>query len=134
MKGFLDVQTWFRTGDIEEAAWLLMWNPVILARSIFDQKYSGDGNRVRNMLRTKRIGAKHICFAEEDDVFLERLAKNGKPNCQSVENSEIEVDTVSWVGKALGSRRNPDYHSLIDDVAARARNGKASNTQCRRWR
>lgn len=108
-----------------------MWNPVISDRSSFDQKYSDDVNRILNMLRSsdmqlKRIGAKRVYFAEKDDVLLERLAKELQANYQSVENSEIEVDTVSWMVKALGSARNSKYRPLIEEVAAQARSRKVA--------
>jgi hypothetical protein len=107
------------------------WNPVISNRSTFDQNYPDDVSRVLNMLRAsdmqlKRIGAKRVYFAEKDAILLDRLAKELRANYQNVEDNEIEVDTVSWMVKALGSARNPSYRPLIEEVATKARSRKVA--------
>jgi hypothetical protein len=103
------------------------WNPVIANRATFDPQYSDDVNRIRNMLKSddmqlKRIGAKRIYFANQDDILLEVLSKELQTNYQKAEGEDI--DAVAWMVKALGHAKNPKYRPLIEEIAIKAKDKK----------
>lgn len=103
------------------------WNPVIANRATFDPKYSDDVNRIMNMLRSddlwlKRIAAKRIYFANQDEVLLDLLAKELKATYTQVDPAYS--DAYAWMAKALGNVKNPKYRAIIEEMATRSTDAK----------
>ncbi|MBS0309479.1 MAG: hypothetical protein JSS58_11005 [Proteobacteria bacterium] len=107
-----------------------VWNPIISNRANFDPKNSDEANRVLNMLRAddfalKKIGAKRVYFATQDDAVLEVLAQNLRANY--MRNDRVYSDDIAWMVKALGMARNPKYRPLIEEVASKAPDTKVAD-------
>ncbi|TCS36247.1 hypothetical protein EDC30_10764 [Paucimonas lemoignei] len=106
------------------------WNPIISNRASFDPRYSDDVNRVMNMLKSddpllKRVAAKRIYFAHQDDVLLELLAKDLKAAYPKADTTYS--DATSWMVKALGNAKNPKYRPLIQEIAGNSRDSKVAS-------
>ncbi len=105
------------------------WNPIISNRATFDSRYSDDVNRVRNMLMSndlmlKRLAAKRVYFAHQDDVLLELLADSLRATY--VNPPTAESDAVAWLVKALGNARKEKYLTLIEEVAAKTKDNRVA--------
>jgi hypothetical protein len=103
------------------------WNPIISNRATFDLQYSDDVNRILNMLRSddpwlKRVAAKRIYFANQDEVLLDMLAKELK--AAYVQNNSTYTDVTAWMVKALGNAKHPKYRPLIEEVLVRSTESK----------
>jgi hypothetical protein len=114
----------FAAAALEDQPLYEKWNPIISNRASFDPKYSDDVNRVMNMLRSddlmlKRVAAKRVFFANQDDMLLEMLAKDVRAN-YAITDPKLS-DAVAWMVKALGNARKEQYKPLLQEVLAKAK-------------
>lgn len=108
---------------LEDMASYQKWNPIISNRASFDARYSDDVNRVLNMLRSndfslKRIGAKRVYFANQDEVLLETLATEIEATYMKADASN--EDQIAWMVKALGNAKHPKYKDFLEEIAQHA--------------
>jgi hypothetical protein len=110
---------------LEELPSYQKWNPIISNRASFDPRYSDDVNRVLNMLHAndfslKRLGAKRVYFANQDQVLLETLVSEIGASYRKADSGN--EDQIAWMLKALGNAKNPKYKPFLEEVAQNATN------------
>lgn len=112
---------------LEELPDYQKWNPIIANRATFDPKYSDDVNRILNMFQSddlwlKRIAAKRVYFANQNEILLDFLVKELKVTY--TQNDETHADVFAWMVKALGNAKNPKYRPAVEEIAVRSANPK----------
>ena len=107
------------------------WNPVI--SSNLDAAPIGqlEQTRVNNMLRAEdlelvKIGAKRVYYAHNKDKLLVELAKGRLVEHYKTATSQVEVDTMAWLCKALASSGDASYRPLLMEVTSLAPSKKLS--------
>ncbi|HHM06014.1 MAG TPA: hypothetical protein ENJ19_09790 [Gammaproteobacteria bacterium] len=99
------------------------WNPVI-ARGLAEAPPGGlAAARVRNLLNSDipeliRAGGKRVYFAHNaDDALLELTKDTLLKHYRSVGTDRVDVDALAWLCKALAKSGQPQYKSVLEEVA-----------------
>jgi hypothetical protein len=101
------------------------WNKIIVNEKIWDENLSGDINRFTAMIESKipslhKLAAKRIHFQRLYDIGL--LNSLEKEILKNYQNPDINIDSFSWMCKALAGSRNINYKNTIQLVSSSATN------------
>jgi len=108
----------------------IQWNPVI--SNNFSAAPTGklEEQRIKNMLSASnlelvRLAAKRVYHAHSSDFSLvSEAAKRVEREMANQHEEGIQIDTLSWLLKAIGNSGNPEYKELLTNVSKTAKVSK----------